>query len=260
MRALLGQLEPEPGACAANAHAAAAALDAAPSTELAVFGETFLAGYDLRRAAELAVDPGGPELAIVRAAAARNRTAVVIGFVERIDAQRVANAAACIDRDGSLAAVYRKVHLFGETERATFTPGDTLLVVTLAGRAVAPLVCFDIEFPEPARAARRAGAELLVTVAANMHPYGPDHALFARTRALENGLGHLYVNRPGHEAGLDFVGGSLAVDGRGTVHAQLGSEAVARECELPEPGGRNDDVDYLRHLRADVPVTRKDPQ
>jgi predicted amidohydrolase len=260
VRALLGQLEPAPGACAANARAAAAALDAAPGVELAAFPETFLAGYDLERAPALAVDPGGPELGIVREAAARNRTAVVIGFVERIDARRIANAAACIDSDGSLAAVYRKVHLFGDAERATFTPGDAFRVVTLAGRAVAPLVCFDIEFPEPARAARRAGAELLVTVAANMHPYGPDHALFARTRALENGLGHLYVNRPGHEAGLDFVGESVAVDGRGTVHARLGGEPDAHECELPERGGRNDDVDYLRHLRADVPVTRKDPQ
>jgi predicted amidohydrolase len=260
VRALLAQLEPEPGACAANAHAAAAALDAAPRTELAVFPETFLAGYDVARAPELAVHPCGPELAVVRAAAALNRTAVVIGFVERIDAQRIANAAACIDVDGGLAAVYRKTHLFGALERATFTPGDALLVVTLAGRRLAPLVCFDLEFPEPARAARRAGAELLVTVAANMHPYGPDHALFARTRALENGLGHVYVNRSGHEAGLDFVGESLAVDGRGKVHARLGGEPEARECELPERGKRNDDVDYLQHLRADLPVTRKDKQ
>jgi predicted amidohydrolase len=38
---------------------------------------------------------------------------------------------------------------------------------------------------------------MLVTISANMEPFGPDHDTAARARALENGLPHLYVNLVG---------------------------------------------------------------
>lgn len=256
MRVLLAQLEPAPGDLDANAAAAVAALAAHAEAELAVFPELYLGGYDTASAARLALDATaeGTPLAAVRAAAARHGTAVVIGFAEQLEAGGVANAVACIDSDGSLAAVYRKTHLFGAKERATFTAGDALLVVTLAGRRVGPLNCFDVEFPEPARALAKAGAELLVTVAANMEPYGPDHALAARARALDNRLPHLYVNRVGDEAGLHFVGGSAAIAAGGAPVAELGEAAGARLVELPLGHGDDEAVNYLEHLRDDLPV------
>lgn len=253
MRALLAQLAPAPGDVDANAATVAAALAEHPDAELAVFPELFLTGYDPSRAAQLALRADETPLPTVCAVARKHATALLLGFAERTE-HGVANAVACIDADGRWAGTYRKTHLFGAAERAVFEPGDTLSVVTLAGVRVAPLICFDVEFPEPARAVSRAGAELLVTIAANMPPYGPDHALAARARALDNRRPHLYVNRVGEEAGLQFTGGSAAIAADGTPVAELGSTRGMAVVDLPLAGPATNDVNYLEHLRDDLVV------
>jgi predicted amidohydrolase len=262
MRVLLGQLCPAPGDVSANVRAITAALAEHPEAELAVFPELFVGGYDLDRAAALAVAFDGPVVGDLRAAAREAGTALVVGFAERLGGGGggVANAVACIDADGRLAAPpYRKALLFGAGERATFVAGDALRVVALAGRRVAPLVCFDMEFPEPARAVARAGADLLVTVAANMDPYGPDHALAARARALDNRLPHLYVNRCGDEAGTAFAGASAVIGSDGSVQHQLGRGPRLACVELDESAPTAGDADYLQHLRLDLVVESDQP-
>jgi len=254
MRVLLGQLEPRPGDAAANAAAIATAVAEHPDADLAVFPELFLSGYDPERAAELAVAADDDVWAPVTATAREHATAVVAGFAERVEGGAVANAVACIERDGTWRATYRKTHLFGDAEEAAFAAGDELVVCELAGRAVAPLVCFDVEFPEPARAVARAGAELLVTVSANMEPYGPDHALAARARALDNRRPHVYVNRTGAQAGVRFVGGSAAIARDGSVVAALGTEPETVTVDLDLDGGPEAVVDYLTQVRAGLGV------
>lgn len=254
MEVLLGQIEIRPGDVARNVETVAATLDRHPGAELAVFPELAICGYDVRRAAQLALTADSSALQEIRAAAAANRTAVMIGFAEQIGDHEVANAVACIDADGRWAGCYRKTNLFGEGERGAFQPGRELLVVELAGVRVAPLICFDMEFPEPARAAARAGAELLVTAAANMSPYGPDHELAAAARALDNRLPHVYVNRVGHEAGLRFVGGSTAIDRNGSPVVHLDDRPRDAVCGLDVGARLDQDVDYLQQLPADLPV------
>jgi (R)-amidase len=253
MLALLAQLAPAPRDVDANVARVVGALRDRPEADLAVFPELFLGGYTLARLDELALATTSAPLAEIARAAAATQTAVVVGFAERLD-DGVANAAACFGADGRLEGVYRKTHLFGP-EADAFTAGDEQLVVPLAGTLVAPLICFDIEFPEPARAVARAGAELLVTASANMTPYGPDHELATRARALDNRLGHLYVNRVGTESGKHFVGGTRAVapDGSVVIEADDSSEAL-----LVVPAGRPQRpdrlLDYPRLARGELPV------
>jgi (R)-amidase len=254
VRALLAQLEPAPGDPQANVAALESAVAAHPDADIALFPELFLCGYELRRAPELASPADGELMERVRGAAAGASTAMIVGFAERTPAGAIANSAACIDADGALAGVYRKTHLFGAGEREAFQPGAELLLVSLAGRRVAPLICFDMEFPEPARALCQAGAELLVTISANMAPYGPDHALAARARALENRRPHLYVNRVGTSHGLKFVGDSCAIDQRGQLTLRAGSTERLLEVEVPETSAAGADVDYLQHARGELPV------
>ncbi len=153
----------------------------------------------------------------------------MIGFAERNEDGSCSNSVACIDRDGSLAGVYRKTQLYAG-EREVFRPGRELRIVTLAGIAVAPLICFDVEFPEPVRALALAGAELLVTASANMEPFGPDHELATRARALENRLPHLYANAVGTIGRLSFVGLSRVgrPRRRGAGGGRRGGGAAAR--------------------------------
>jgi (R)-amidase len=226
VRALLAQLASLPGQTQANAHRAIAAIAAHPEIDIAVFPELFLGGYDLSLVPHAALPSDCTELGAIAAAAAAASTAVVVGFAERVDDGSLANSVACIDRDGSLAGVYRKTRLFG-AEPDVFEAGDELRVVRLAGLDVGPLICFDIEFPEPARALAAAGAELLVTASANMAPFGPDHEVATRARAVENRLPHLYANGVGAIGGFQLVGGSRSVDALGAVLAEAGSDEEA---------------------------------
>lgn len=238
-----------------NVEAVCRDLEDHPQVDLAVFPELFLSAYEARRAAEQAVPVDDPVFTRIGEVASRVGTAVVVGFAERFDGDQVANSAACIDSDGRLAGVYRKLQLFGANEKSVFTPGEELLRVRLAGVTVGVLICFDIEFPELGRALARAGIDLLVTPTANMDPYLVDHEIASRARALENRVPHVYVNRVGEEAGLVFLGDSKLINPDGTVAARGGSgeEILIGELEVPR-AAPVDDVDYLNQLIDPPPV------
>jgi (R)-amidase len=255
MRALLAQLCSEAGAIDVNLARAEALLAEHRQVQLAVFPELFLQGYRIGSAARDACAADGDEIARMRVGAARAGTAVIVGFAERAASGELYNSAACIDADGSLLGVHRKTHLFGSREREVFHEGSSLLLVELAGLAVAPLICFEVEFPEPARALACAGAEILVTIAANMSPYGAEQELAIRARALENRRPHLYVNSVGRCEQLEFVGGSAAIDRNGVIAVSAGREEEVMEVEVPSSFGQAGvDVDYLDRVRFDLPV------
>jgi predicted amidohydrolase len=251
LRSLLAQRFPVPGASQANARRAAEIV-AGADADLVVLPELWLSGYDLDHVRESAVELDSPELGALRESAADAATAIVVGFPEQRGAV-VANSVALIDERGELAAVYRKVQLFGH-EREVFEAGEELVVAELAGRRVGPLICFDMEFPELARALARAGADLLVTASANMEPFYSDHQIASQARALDNRLPHLYCNRCGVEAGLMFVGGSRAVRPDGTIKVQAGGgeQLLAADVGPVETG--DDRIDYLAQLREGIGV------
>ena len=274
MKVLLGQVPIAPRDRPANVATVIAAIDGAPEVELAVFPEMALPGYstvDLAasaltvpgfRAARVASDSERaaddalpPELAAIAGAAARQETAVVVGFAEAAPGGAFRNSLACIDERGELVGIYRKTHLFGEAELAAFHAGEEYLIVALAGVRVGVQICFDTEFPEPGRAMALAGAELLVTASANMAPYDLEHRLGAAARAIENRLPHVYVNRCGTESGFDFLGDSAAIDAGGRDLLRLGAEPELAIVDVPIGADTIGEVDYLRHLPPALPVT-----
>jgi predicted amidohydrolase len=251
--ALLAQLESVLRNPRANAERAAEALAAHPEVDIAVFPELFLSAYDLHSLDESARRADCDELAAVAEAAARTATAVVIGFAELHGDGSLFNSVACIDRDGTPGGVYRKTQLFAG-ERKVFRAGRELRIVRLAGLAAAPLICFDVEFPELPRALARAGAELLVTASANMEPYASDHDLATRARALENHLPHLYANAVGTIGGLHFVGCSRSVGSSGEVLAEAGTGEALLVAPVGAAGAGDESVDYLGQLPGPLSV------
>lgn len=256
MKVLLGQVPVVARDQWANVRTVIEAIDAAPQVDLAVFPEMVLPGYDTRALAARALVPStdvSPELAVIAEAAARNATAVIVGFAEAGgDAFR--NSAACFDERGELVGVYRKTHLFGDAEVGAFAAGRAYLVAELAGVRTGVQICFDTEFPEPGRAMALAGAELLVTISANMAPYDLEHRLGAAARAIENRLPHVYVNRCGSESGFAFLGESAAIDASGRDLARLGAEPQVQIVEVPIGAETIGEVDYLRLLTPPLPV------
>jgi predicted amidohydrolase len=228
--------------------------------DLFAFPELFLSGYTVTDVDELAVRLDGPELESLADMAREHSTALIVGAAERVSGG-VANSAVCVDERGDIVAVYRKVQLYGGDESDAFDAGDELLVVELCGVKVGLMICFDVEFPEVARALAQGGAELLVTISANMEPFGNDHAVFASARALENGLPHAYVNQVGPgENGLTFTGGSTIVSPDGEVHAQADSTGeVVLDARLSLPMKSSLREDYLSQLRFPMPQVRNVP-
>jgi predicted amidohydrolase len=256
VKALLAQLSPKVGAVGENAERAAKAIAKHPNADLAVFPELYLSGYACRGLEQVSREADAGELRLVQAAAARAKTAVVIGFAERCR-DGFGNSAACIDEVGRLVAIYRKTHLFGE-EAENFTAGKELVLVSLAGRKVAPLICFDIEFPEPARRVAQAGAELITTISANFKPFAIDHSIPALSRAIENRLPHLYSNMVGSSDGFEFVGGSRSMSPLGEVlyEAPADQEDIAI-VPVADRTGVDERVDYVPLLRDMPDVTDK---
>jgi (R)-amidase len=254
VRVLLAQLAPVTHDPDANVATACALLDEHPGADVAVFPELFLQSYALRGIAPIDLDAPG-SLDRLLDAAGRNATAVLVGAATR-DGAGMANAALCIDEQGRLAARYRKVHLFGAEPRF-FEAGDEFVVVHVAGVDAGVLLCYDVEFPEAARALAMAGAELLVTLSANMDPFAEDHALFVRVRALENTVPHVYVNCVGEEGRLRFCGGSSVADASGRLVAELPAyrpEVRVVEVPLGPPVRAVASPEYLTDRRPGVPV------
>jgi len=125
--------------------------------------------------------------------------------------------------------------------------------VELEGRTLGLMICFDIEFPEVARALALRGADVLVSISANPEAFRRDHEVFVPARALENGVPHLYVNRVGRQSDISFGGTSMAVDPEGTVLIEAGPKDEALlHAEIGDAGRRDARTRYLELLRPSV--------
>ena len=255
MRVALCQLpvSPDPGANLDRVQGALA--DAAQrGADLAVFPEATQArfGSDLRAIAEPLDGSFGSGLA--RAARASG-VALVAGVFEPAPDGRVFNTAVAYDAAGSQVAAYRKIHLYdalGEQESAMVAPGAQPVVADLCGVRVGFMTCYDVRFPELARALAVRGAELIVLPAAwAAGLFKEEHwVTLVRARAIENTVWVAAASQvPDHSApptrAPTGVGRSMMVDPMGTVRADLG----------PFPGLAVADLDsaLTKQVRAILP-------
>ena len=251
MRATLAQLAPQARDVSANLGRVQKVLESCEGTDLLMFPELFLSGYELTDSRAVSIDLDGPEVGLLCEAARDNGTAIVVGAAERV-ADGVANSALCISSGGELAGVYRKTHLFG-AEAGSYVAGDELVTVELEGRTVGLMICFDVEFPEVARTLALRGADLLVSISANPDAFRRDHAVFVPARALENGVPHLYVNRVGRQEGISFGGSSMTIDPEGTVLAKAGPTGEELlHADIGEAGRQDARTRYLELRRPSV--------
>lgn len=162
--------------------------------------------------------------------------------------ERLSNTCCVFAPDGSLAAVYRKIHLFdvevgGRVYRESEAeePGDEPVVVDAGGWPVGLSVCYDLRFPELYRVLALEGAELLTVPANFTVATGRDHwHVLLRARAIEN---QCYVLAAG-QVGTSY-GHSVVVDPWGTVLADAPDEETVVLADL--------DRARLRRIRETLP-------
>jgi N-carbamoylputrescine amidase len=190
------------------------------------------------------------------------------------------NTAAIIDADGTLLGIYRKMHIPDDPlyfEKFYFTPGDLGFRAfdTKYGR-IATLVCWDQWYPEAARLATLAGANILFyPTAIGWHPSEKQEwgaaqhdawRTMQRAHAIANGIYVAAVNRVGFEGpkehGLEFWGGSFVSDPFGRLLAE-GShdqeEILIVECDPKQMEEVRRNWPFLRDRRIDAygPITNR---
>ena len=150
--------------------------------------------------------------------------AIVVGHPEQAGAHYY-NAASVLYQ-GKRIGTYRKQHLpqyevFDELRY--FTPGSETFVFDHSGVRFGLAICEDIWFAEPAKAAKAAGAEMLLVL--NASPYHLDKAVDRQTilkqRVAETGLSVIYCNLVGGQDELVFDGASSIVAPGGELVLQL---------------------------------------
>ena len=227
-------------------------VDVAGGTKLVVFPETTLSGFPTRdNVADVAQTLDGPALSAVRDAARQKGVAVAVGLAER-DGGRFYNSTVLVDDQGELVLRYRKTHLWA-SDVGVFTPGDRFVTCPWNGLTVGLLICYDIEFPETARAIGALDADLLIVTNGNMDPFGPVHRRAIAARAMENQMFALMVNRCGSgDDDLTFAGQSALVDPFGESRLELGrDEAVVQtSLDLTRLEASREHYSYLHDARV----------
>ena len=200
------------------------------------FPEMALTGYPvedlaLRSSFVAASRAAIEDLAAKLAAAGLGQLVVVCGYLDRAEGalDQVGrpkgspyNAAAVL-HGGRVVTRAVKHHLpnYGVfDEYRYFVPGDTLQVVTVHGIDIAIAICEDLwQDGGPVRAARAAGAGLLLTVNASPYELAKDDQRldFVTRRAREAMCPLAYVNMVGGQDELVFDGDSIVVDETGNV-------------------------------------------
>ena len=230
---------------------------------------------------DLAEPIPGPTTDALSSAAKKHGVVIVGSVFERRSAGVYHNSSVVLNVDGDLLGVYRKMHIPDDPlfyEKFYFTPGDLGFRVfeTPFGR-IAPLICWDQWYPEAARLAALAGAEILVyPTAIGWHPrekqeWGErQHAAWQtmqRSHAIANGVFVAAINRVGLErplensadrpsnyAGLEFWGRSFVCGPLGKIIAEAGADetVVLVGCSLGEIDQTRRHWPFLRDRRIDA--------
>jgi len=191
-----------------------AAHAVASGARLIVLPEMFATGFSM------AADRIAGHAAAIRAyladLARRHGAWVLGGYAEPFDS-RPRNAAALFDPSGTGVLDYHKIHPFsfgGEDKH--FAGGTRVLTADVEGVFVTPLICYDLRFPEPFRAAA-AGTDLFVVIANWPQARRLHWSTLLRARAIENQAFVLGVNRVGEGDGLLYSGDSALIDPLGEI-------------------------------------------
>ena len=225
---------------------------------------------------DLAEPVPGPSTQLFGEIARTYNVVIVTSLFERRAPGLYHNTAVVIERDGSIAGKYRKMHIPDDPayyEKFYFTPGDLGFhpIQTSVGR-LGVLVCWDQWYPEAARLMALRGADLLIYPTAIGYESSDSKEEQQRQRmawqtvqrghAVANGLPVVAVNRVGHETdptgrtnGISFWGTSFVAGPQGEIYYEASTdeeESVVVEIDLKHSEQVRRWWPFLRDRRIDA--------
>ncbi len=216
---------------------AALLVEEQAGTDLVLLPEIWNVGYFAFDAYDAGAEPlEGPTVRRVAQAARRIGAWVMAGSIVERDGERLHNTAVLLDRRGTIAGTYRKIHLFGygSREPEVLTRGRQPAVVDTEFGRVGMSTCYDLRFPELYRAMIDDGATMFLVPSAWPHPRVEAWSVLNRARALESQAWLISANCTGGP-GAGYCGRSMVVDPWGTPVAAAGVPPTVVTAEI-DPG------------------------
>jgi predicted amidohydrolase len=180
--------------------------------------------------------------------ARKRNTYIVAGIYEREGAV-IYNTAVLLDRKGNLAGKYRKVYLPREEIEGGITAGSDYPVFDTDFGKVGLMICWDVQYADPARALALRGAELILL------PIWGGNMTLTRARAIENSV---FIALSGYDITTSIIDpkGENVAAAKGPDSAVVATVDLNRRYEwewLGDMRGR-----FMKEVRLDVPMRRPD--
>ncbi|MCG3149408.1 MAG: Omega-amidase YafV [Verrucomicrobiae bacterium] len=208
----------------------------APGT-LVVLPEMFATGFTGNL--DLAEDTGEAVAAIAK----EYRVNLLAGLVR---SRR--NEAVLFNPDGREIARYAKLHPFRPGGEAT-DAGTAPVVIPLAGFQLAPVICYDLRFPEDFRASVKLGTTVFAVIASWPAARIEHWVALLKARAIENQAYVIGANRCGDDPNHNYPGRSQIINPRGEILLEAGDAECLIQAEL--------DLAALEAYRREFPALQE---
>ncbi len=199
---------------------------------LVVLPEMWATGFDYGNLSELSENMDGVLEEISNIAARRNL--IVVGSLpEKTGEDKIYNTAYVIHKKDGIIGKYRKIHLFSlHKEDKYFKAGNEKLICDTDIGKIGIMICYDIRFPELARALALGGAQILVVCAQWPAERIGHWLVLLRARALENQVFCIGANTCGKDKKLQYGGTSVGYSPTGDVFMVAGDEPMSLVADI----------------------------
>ncbi|MBD3197604.1 MAG: hypothetical protein GF317_21295 [Candidatus Lokiarchaeota archaeon] len=216
--------------------------------------ELFTSGYDLRNTPQYAESI--PSSTIEKIKEISEDKFIVIGSILEKDEGKFFNTAFILNKKGNIIGKYRKVHLFSPMlEKEFLTPGNEMDIFTieeLDDLKIGLAICYDLRFPELFRILTLKGAKIIFLPSEFPSPKRDAWKTLIRSRAIENQIYIVGVNRVGQGKSNHFFGNSIMTNGEFIVILNNKPQIKIVDIDVAELKKIRNNLPLLKDRREDL--------
>lgn len=239
-------------------------LEKYPETDFVFLPEVWTAGWHCPSFKDAAEELNESKaVKMLKDTAAKFGVNIIGGsFVEK-KGDKLYNTCPVINRSGELVCTYSKGHLFsyyGDNEGDYVEKGSELVMVELDGVKIGLTICYEIRFPEIYRAYRKAGADILVNMAAWPKGRKIHWDSLTTARAVENQTYFVALTQTGLLSdGSENLGHSMIIDYNGEILSEISDKegCIFAEVDLDKMYDFREKCTVLKDIKDSYEVVNK---
>ena len=205
------------------------------AVDFVIFPEMTLTGFTLAPETYGEDRANSPSINFFKEEAKKNGVAVCFGLPVYENGVAT-NHCIYLDENGEQLVDYTKIHPFSfGAEAEHYVGGNELQFTEVKGVPVAPMICYDLRFPEPFQILSEK-SKIITVIASWPTPRREHWMALLKARAIDNQCFMLGVNRSGDGGGLSYIGDSMAISPTGEVlaHVEGGNGLTIVDIDLAE--------------------------